>query len=273
MDILTFRKIKQGTYECELNLNALYKDETELEKFNKKWIAFLNSDHWNKKVFKRDGNTIKYSHKSWVPEKNDNRIPILIVAGNPAPQSTSEDVYYAFETNGSEHRFWKILRKLGFIDLPFDLKLMKSTFFDLDYVSPFRIGIDVTFTFPSSASAQSWSGVQGLQKLFGVKALEKIFLSEKVRIQKLVTGFFKDNIVTIIAVQKDAYNMFAKNTYSLNKAVIGKLSSIYDLEGRDFRIYGAPPTRWMYTTKMQSALLQIKKDILNKKTGKNKLSK
>ena len=109
--------------------------------------------------------------------------------------------------------------------------------------------------------------------MFGTKALEKVFIAEKARVQKLADDFFKDDPITIIAIQKDAYNMFAKNTYSLNKAVIGKLSSIYDLEGRDFRIYGAPPTRWMYTTKMQSALLQIKKDILNKKTGKNKLSK
>lgn len=264
MDVLTYRKINQGTYECKLNLNALYGNEAELDKFNTKWIAFFNSDPWNKKVLRRNGNFITYSHKSWVPEKTNDKVPVLIVAGNPAPQSTFEDVYYAFEINGSEHRFWKVLRKLSIIDLPFDLKSMKSTFFDLNYVSPFRIGIDVAFSFPSSASVPLWSGVQGLQKLFGVKALEKIFIAEKTRVQKLTNDFFKDATITIIAVQKDAYNMFAKNTYSLNKAVIGKLSSFYDLEGRDFRIYGTPPTRWMYTKKMQSVLQHIKEEILQK---------
>lgn len=262
MNLLSYRKVQLGTYECELDLGELYKTDSELFKFNERWNIFLNSDHWNKKVLKRNGNKISYFHKSWVPEKIDNKIPILIVAGNPAPQSTFEDVYYAFEINGSEHRFWKVLRKLGFIDLPFDLKSMKPTFFELNYKSPFRIGIDVAFTFPSSASTSTWSGVQGLQKLFGVKAREKIFLSEKIRIHNLVSDFFKDTTATIIAVQKDAYNMFAKDTYSLNKAVTGELSSKYNFKGKNFRIYGTPPTRWMYTTKMQSVLLQIKKDIL-----------
>lgn len=265
MDILICRKIKQGTYECEINLNVLYKSEAELGRFNKRWIAFLNSDQWNQKVLKRAGNIIKYPHKSWVPEKTDNRIPILILAGNPAPHSVSKDIYYAFETNGSEHRFWKVLRKLGFVDLQSNPQSMRSNFFDLNYASPFRIGIEVAFTFPSSASASSWSGVQGLQKLFGAKVLEKIFIAEKNRVQKLVNNFFKNDTITIVAVQKDAYRMFAQNDYSLKKAIKGELISEHNLQGRRFLIYGVPPTRWMYTAKMQSVLQKIKQDILQKK--------
>lgn len=264
MNLLTYKKVQPGTYECKLKLNELFNSDFAFRKFNKRWTAFLNSDPWNKKVFKRDGNIIEYSHKSWVPEKADNRTPILFLAGNPAPQSTYKDIYYAFEMNGTEHRFWKVLRKLGFIDLPFNPQSMKATFFGLNYASPFRVGIDVALTFPSSASAPTWSGVQGLQKLFGGEALKKILFEEKIRLDSLVNNFFKDSPVRIIAVQKNAYDMFAKNIYSLKKAVMGQLISTYHSNGKEFKIYGTPPTRWLYTVKMQAVLLQIKEDILKK---------
>lgn len=260
--MLTFNKNKPGTYDCVLDLGKLYLSNFELKQFDDKWPTFINSDPWNEKVIKRINNKIYYQHKSWVPEKVDDRKPLLILAGNPAPQSTYEDVYYAFEINGSEHRFWKVLRKLDYIDLTFDLEKMKSNFFDLNYDSPFRLGIDVIFSFPSSVSTPAWSGVQGLKKLFGKKAFDKMFDIEKRRLHDLIQRFFVNSQATIIAMQKDAYNSIAQNEYSQHKAVEGKLSSQYTLNCFSYAVYGTPPTRWLYTKKMQSVLTKIRKKIL-----------
>lgn len=147
-----------------------------------------------------------------------------------------KDVYFAYEGGGAEHRFWKVFRELGYIDLFGTDKDIKNKFLNLEYNSPFRLGFEVLYTFPSSASKPKWSGVMGLERLFGKQAIKQILI-----------------------VEKDAYNTVSQNTYNLNLAVNGKLSSEYN--GK-IKIYGTPPTRWLYTNKMKNLLFSIKEKIV-----------
>lgn len=257
--MLNFKKISEYNYECTLNLEELYTPD-ELKTFNIKWNEFYISDDKNKYIFQKRDNEIIYPHKSWIPIKNNGKKTILILAGNPAPHSVWKDKYYSYEGKGKEHRFWKVFRELGFIDLNGNDPNLRSKFINLEYNSPFRIGMEAIFTFPSSASKPKWSGVMGLNNLFGKKALNKIYEIEKTRIEKLIQNFLKKDDL-IIAMQKDAYNSISQNTYNIKQAREGNLKSKY----HNIEIIGTPPTRWLYTNTMRNLLNDIRNEMFNPK--------
>lgn len=256
-DMLNFQILSNSNLLCALNLELLYPAEKDLQSFDHRWQEFFASDLNNRHVFTRKGNIISYPHKFWVPEKDNGRYSLLILFGNPAPHSVMKDVYFAYEGNGVEHRFWKVFRELGFIDLFGNDKDVKNKFLSLEYNSPFRLGFEVLYTFPSTASKPKWSGVMGIERLFGKKAIEHILAFEKQRL-KLVIDRFLGNGGAIIAMQKDAYNAFSNKEYNIKQAVSGRLISYYNDE---VKIYGTPPTRWLYTDKMKNLLLKIKDDM------------
>lgn len=255
--MIKFTKIDVGIYRCLINLTDLY-SETELEKFNKRWEDFFSSDTANAEVFEREGNTITYLHKSWIPSKTDSRIPVLLLFGNPAPHSVRDDIYFSYEGSGGEHRFWKVFRELGYISIDPNPTTIKSNFFNLNYDSPFRLGFDVIYTFPSTPCKPKWSGVAGIERLFGKKVKSQIFEAEKQRIKEVVAEFIEEK-GSLVALQKDAYNSVASDTYSVKEAVDFELKSPFN---NLITIYGTPPTRWLYTNKMKELLKRIKKDIL-----------
>lgn len=252
--MLSFHKIGLGNYECTLDLNLLYPTPAELQRFDEKWEDFYTSDETNQHVLFRKGNIITYPHKSWVPEVASEKPSLLIVAGNPAPHSVWKDIYYAYEEKGLEHRFWKVLRELEYINLYGKDLQIKEKFLNLDYISPFRMGFEVIFTFPSTASKPKWSGVLGLEKLFGRKYLHKLFELEKVRLGTIVDSFFSNSHGQIIAMQKDAYNALSEEQYAINLAVAGKLKGNFN----GTPVTGTPPTRWLHTAKMKDLLRSLK---------------
>lgn len=255
--MLNFQVLSNSNLLCTLNLELLYPAEKDLRSFDHRWQEFFSSDLNNQYVFTRKGNTISYLHKSWVPEKNNGKYSTLFLFGNPAPHSVIKDVYFAFEGNGAEHRFWKVFRELGFIDLFGTDKNIKNKFLNLEYNSPFRLGFEVLYTFPSSASKPKWSGVMGLERLFGKQAIKQILIVERERLKPLIDRFLRNNGV-IIAMQRDAYNAVSQNTYHLDLAVNSKLSSEYN---GNIKIYGTPPTRWLHTKKMKDLLLVLKEKL------------
>lgn len=248
----------EGKLECSIDLNCVYTNE-ELKRFNERWKEFFASDEANNSVIKRSNNLITYSHKSWIPSKKDGRLSILMLFGNPAPHSVRDDIYFSYEGGGTEHRFWKVFRELGYININSNPKTIKQDFFNLMYESPFRLGFEVIYTFPSSASKPKWAGVAGLERLFGKKVMKTMFESEKKRVLPLIREFVK-NGGAVIALQKDAYNSVAQNNYDLKQAVNFELKSVLD---DSIKIYGTPPTRWLYTKKMRDLLRNIKEEILN----------
>lgn len=260
--MIKINEIRRGNFECVIDLDSVYTDK-EIEEFNSRWEEFFASDKANASIFKRNGNSIFYPHKSWIPWKKDNRPSVLMFFGNSASHSVRDDIYFSYEGNGSEHRLWKVFRELGYINIDSNPMTIKKDFFDLKYESPFRLGFEVIYTFPSSASKPKWSGVKGLERLFGKKVMKLMFESEKARVLPLIRKFTKDG-GAIIALQKDAYNSVAQNSYNLKQAINFELKSELD---NSIRIYGTPPTRWLYTKKMKELLRNIKEDILNYSIG------
>jgi hypothetical protein len=254
---LSFEARGEGNIGCTIDLNALYLNTKELEAFNTRWVDFLASDPGHGEVLTRSGNIIMYPHKSWIPTTKNDKPAVVFLFGNPAPHSVVADVYFAYEGKGVEHRFWKVLRELGFVDLHGDDQDIKRRFLSLEYESPFRLGFEVIYTFPSSASKPKWSGVVGVERLFGRKAVATILELEKARLKVILRDFLLDGGV-IVAMQKDAYNAVAQNSYNLKLAADGDLESLFD----GTKVYGTPPTRWLYTTKMKGVLVKIRETLL-----------
>ena len=192
--MITCQELSPGLQECELNLAVLYSSEDERIQFEQKWVDFLPSDPDNVKVFSRTNNdTLTYLTESFIPSLKDDRPPLLLLLGNPASHSVASGMCFAFEGDGREHRFWRVMRETEILDFNKDsdtnnqsglvpIEEKKNRLLSLQYSSPFRISIDVFFSIPSAASHKKWSGVAGLRKLFGSKALKEIArLSEKSR--------------------------------------------------------------------------------------------
>lgn len=255
--MINIKGICQGKVECAIDLCSVFSDE-ELEKFNRRWEEFLASDITNTSVFTRNKNTIFYPHKSWIPYKKNNKPSVLILLGNSASHSVKDDIYFSYEGNSSEHRFWNVFRKLGYININSNPVTIKNDFFNLKYESPFRLGLEVIYTFPSTASKPKWSGVTGLKKLFGKKVMTIMFEFERTRVLPLIREFTKDG-GAVIAMQQDAYNSVAQNTYNKKLADNFELKSVLD---NTLKIYGTPPTRYLYSKKMKSLLSNIKEEIL-----------
>ncbi len=137
--MIQFTNIREGIIECTLDLNGLYTNK-ELEKFNKRWKEFVDTDEANASIIRRIENAIFYTHKSWIPSKKDNRPSVLMLFGNPASHSVRADIYFAYEGKGTEHRFWKVFRELGIVNINTDPQTIKQDFFNLKYDSPFRLG-------------------------------------------------------------------------------------------------------------------------------------
>jgi hypothetical protein len=250
--LLTCRQTNSIKLECEINLDLLFDTSKERERFDQRWDEFLESNPHNPQLFKKNRSRLYYESEQLIPKKRDDRPPLLLVLGNPASQSVANGMFFSFEGNGTEHRFWKdILRRSGSLKLSYDKNLpvdelneiRKKQLFDLAYDSAFRIGLCVFITLPS-APGGPWGGVAGVQKLIGVRALRKLEQEESARVFKLAEEFINPKGAAI-AFQKNAWNCLRSEkdpAYSIGSARAGSLKGT--LKGRnDLALLCVPPTR------------------------------
>jgi len=264
--LLTFRQADSIKLECEIDLCRLFDTKEERERFEDRWDAFLESDTHNPNIFKKSGNRLHYFSEQLIPKKQDNRPPLLLILGNPAGQSITNGMFFSFEGNGKEHRFWKnILKDSGILKLTYDTnlptdqlnKIRKEQLLELTYDSPFRIGLCVLITLPS-APRGAWGGVAGVQKLISAKAFRKLEEEESARVLKLAEEFINPKGAAI-AFQKNAWNSLRSENdpeYNIGAARDGNLKGT--LRGHsDLLLFCVPPTR--LSGPCANALKQLRK--------------
>ncbi|MBU4186348.1 MAG: hypothetical protein KKC23_09170 [Proteobacteria bacterium] len=161
-------------------------------------------------------------------------------------------MFFSFEGDKKEHRFWKhILQPAGIIDLPYDKKLSvsalnkyrKNQLLNLNYKSSFRIGLCVFISIPSVPSGP-WSGIAGVQKLIGAKAMRRLEAEESLRVIECAKKFLAPNGIAV-AFQKNAWNALRSSKdreYKLSLAKDGKLKGRLK-EMINVPLIGVPPTR------------------------------
>ncbi|MDF1513857.1 MAG: hypothetical protein P1S60_08620 [Anaerolineae bacterium] len=273
--MLTCNDIFPGIQRCELNLSLLYPSVSQRQRFEDKWPDFYNSDPDQQNIFSRsDADTLTYITESLIPTHVDSRPPLLFLLGNPASHSVASGIPFAYEQDNKEHRFWRVLRHTGILDLIHDSevnrahainrnRVLKARFFTLQYNSPFRVGIDVFYSMPSAASGQQWSGVAGLRRLLGSAAMRKLARLEEVRLAELMHSFIPVR-GCIFTFQKDAYEGLrapGDPPYSINLAKTGQLSGRCKFNP-GIRLFGCPPTRLMNGKAYQALLMEFKDSAL-----------
>ena len=275
--MLTFQDGTFGRIECALDLAALYSSGSERDRFEARWPDFLASDPETSRVYHRDGDTLRYGTESFVSPCADDRPPLLLMLGNPASHSVVSGICFAYEgNNGREHRFWRGLRETKLLVFDSDAsdpgyqsdwqhaaEVRRRELKDSQYESPFRIGIAVYFSMPSPASAPKWSGVAGLVRLFGLKALRRIAVEEDRRIAQLVQGFMPSG-GHMMTFQSDAYEGLRSDSsprYGMKRALQGSLLGRY-WGNESVLLAGAPPTRAMHWAKCRSALVAYRGSFL-----------
>ncbi len=237
---------------CKIDLDMLLPTESECRNFDDKWASFLSSDKTNKNIFKLRKHVLEYESEQLIPIKRDKRPPLLLILGNPASHSVKEGMFFSFEGNKKEHRFWtRILKPAGVLNLSYDSNLpvkklneqRKKQLLALDYESPFRIGLCVFITIPSAPGGK-WGGVAGVQKLIGIRALRLLEIGETKRIQLCVKKFIGTN-GKVVVFQKNAWNALRSSKdpeYKLALAKDGKLKGRLK-EMTKIPLLGVPPTR------------------------------
>jgi len=251
-NFLAWRKSKGCTIDCKINLNLLFEEKEERERFNAKWKYFIASDPDNKKVYKKNGSILSYKSEQLIPTKTDKRPPLLLVLGNPATHSVETGMFFSFEGDRKEHRFWsRILKPAGVLDLPFEPgqsveklnKQRRDALFNLKYESPFRIALSVIISMPS-APGGPWGGIAGVQKLIGAKAMRRLEQAETERVLECAKKFVTPK-GAVIAFQKNAWiNLCSENNpkYDIMLAREGKLKG-YLIENQKIPLLCVPPTR------------------------------
>lgn len=252
--ILSYHQKDPVKLLCEIDLKKLFPASApkERDRFNNKWKDFLKSDPCNKEIFERKRDLLKYQSEQLIPSKSDDRPPLLLILGNPASHSVKARMFFSFEGDKKEHRFWKnILKPSGVLNLPYNDKLSfealnesrKKQLLNLKYKSPFRIGLCVYISIPSGASGK-WSGIAGVQKLIGAKAMRRLEIEETRRVVECAKKFLSPNGIAV-AYQKNAWNGLKSNEdipYRQEDAKKGKL--IDTLKGMpNIPLLCVPPTR------------------------------
>jgi len=250
--LLTYEIEDSVKLYCEIDLNKLLPTQSERRRFEDKWEFFLNSDKANEEIFELRSHTLCYESEQLIPSKKDKRPPLLLVLGNPASHSVKEGMFFSFEGDRKEHRFWKnILKPAGVLNMSFNSNLSvkvlnkqrKEQLIDLEYKSPFRIGLCVFISIPSAPGGK-WGGIAGIQKLIGIKALRMLEIEETRRIQACAEKFIGQN-GKVVVFQKNAWNALCSDgdpKYRIDLAKKGLLNG--NLENpTGIEILGVPPTR------------------------------
>jgi hypothetical protein len=251
-NLLTWKKTKGCTIECEIDLGVLFEGKDERERFDGKWKEFIASDSDNKKVIRKRSNKLIYKSEQLIPTKKDKRPPLFMIFGNPAPNSVEKGMFFSSKNKGKENRFWKfVLNPACLLDLPFDTSQSveklnakrRQSLFNLNYDSPFRISLGVFISIPSAPSGK-WGGVTGVQRLIGTKALKRLEAAEKGRVLECSRRFLNPN-GAVITFQKNAWNGLRSNDdppYNIDLAKTGKLKGKLR-DNPDIQLFGIPPTR------------------------------
>lgn len=138
--VLTYSQPKPGALKCTLDLSILYPTDQERSKFKSRFAEFVKSEPYCSQVYSLEADKLIFLSEQLIPKKSDSRIPLLMVFGNPTPRSVREGMFFSFEGDNKEHRFWKhIMEKSGIIDFRLDHRCRFSEWMSKKEEGIFRI--------------------------------------------------------------------------------------------------------------------------------------
>jgi hypothetical protein len=266
--MLKYTQTDSVRLDCTIDLTVLFKTVKERDNFDRKWPEFLTADPYNGKVYTLQGDTLCYKSENLIPAKKDSRSPLLLLLGNPASHSVYSRMFFAFEKNEKEHRFWKFILKNAGLDFTSNISSIndrnaerRRQLVNLDYDLPYRVGFSVFFSLPSGASGEH-SGVEGIKWLLGVKALRRLENEEKKRFDENISQFMPYG-GTVLTFQKNAWNKLkCRDSPEYKRKIVHMVGMMSDLGNRsDIALGVVPSTRYpsLSSLRIISCLNQSKK--------------
>ena len=265
-----FEDIESGMQRVVLDTRELYPNYEEHRQFEDRLREFLKVDTISKIVEYDDG-LLSYLTESVIPTKQDSRPPLLLLFGNPAPNSVRNKCFFATEKGKRAHQFWPVLEKAGIISFENtneDINAFRTkSLFDPNYKSSFRVGLAVFYSMPSPASDPRWGGVAGLSKLFGARAFQDITSCEKKRVEGIIKEFIGDDTRgAVVVFQKDAY--LGVKDYESQESLVAEEGKRCVVEARcscsDVRLFRMPITRFISASWYARFLRQVRHYLLGK---------
>jgi hypothetical protein len=177
--LLEWKDIGDGKLKVKLDLKRLYGYSEELtSNFRERYSKLLDKHPETAIITQLRGNILEYESEQIIPEKKGNMKPLLLLFGNPASHSVVSGMFFSSRGRNKEreHQIWKVLREKHILDFYNENKITnnsernefrKSAIYNLEYSTPYKIGLAVYYSMPSPASGDYGYIRPGLNKLFG----------------------------------------------------------------------------------------------------------
>ncbi len=274
-NLLEMRPLSPGVFEVALDLKVFYPDPAARYRFRIRCEEFIRAQGTYSTIFDLRHDKLTYHTEQLIPTRSDPRPSLLLLFGNPASHSVHAGMFFSFEGEGRQHRFWKVLASTGLLVLrendlsSADLSVaarnqaMRHALLTAEYDSPFKLGFAVRFTIPSNASGSPWAGVAGLHRLFGREEMRRIGEWELERVERRVREFVTSD-GAVLTFQKDAYSALkavSSPEYSLQDAWAGRLIGTCR-RCADTMLLCSPPTRYSNSKDFSKLLVAFRDHVL-----------
>lgn len=249
--------------QCSLAIGPLFPDTADRRGFHTRLDQFLAAAEFMQQIVHVDGDVLRFESESFLPPEHvSGRPSLFFIVGNPAPESVARRAMYAYEGNGTrQHRFWKVMHSTGVLRFSegdpdtYSPDEKMERLFTGRYNSPFNLHI-VPFFSLSSPPGGTWSGVAGLQRLFG-KQFPALVQMELALLKDLLASRLR-NGDSVLVSQKDAYMAIKPEAAPDYDAKVLRASALTSLYGDlDVTLACIPPTRLFYSTATRSVLTSL----------------
>lgn len=253
--------------KCSFSWGELYQRDADKQAFLKRLDAFTEADPAAEKIIRVSDFGINYSSESYVPPTVDpNKANLVLVLGNPAPESVAMGAMFAYENHGKRHhRFWRILDEVGLLRFPenpdmLDPHTKMEMLYANEFDAPYNTFIVPFYSFPTPPGGE-WNGVAGVRKLFG-SAFPAIAAQDTERVQAFFDTYIHDGD-SILAFQKDAFvalNDTQEAPVPYNYRNLLQQPAISDFRtrnGANANLICMLPTRLMHSGQTKGALSRL----------------
>lgn len=256
--------------EYTLSLDQLYTTTRHIAQFKERYAQLCNDVPEIADICTLDNLTMHYESSSYVSQRRDPaKKNLVIVLGNPAPESLKLNALFAYESNKQRyHRFWNVLDETGILQFPRPPQnLMPEEKMDLlfsqQFLSPFNIFILPFYSFATPPGGP-WAGVNGLKRLFS-NAFAQIENYEIKKIHAFCQKYLRHDDIMLI-FQKDAFicispeekNKGAKNKYDYRELLKAPIHTTIELNSENtINLMCMLPTRLLHAQSTKDALRRL----------------
>jgi hypothetical protein len=244
-------------------IDQLFDSDEAYAAFSDRFARFMASTPHAENIMSLANGELYYRSESFIPPYIDEtKSNMLLVLGNPAPESIAMEAMFAYEgQKGRYHRFWRVLSDTGvlqFAEHPdqLDPQEKMNRLYTGEYDSPCNVFITPFYSFPTPPGGE-WNGVAGVRRLFG-SAFSQLEQQDLQRMQQLCQEHVRSGDA-ILAFQKDAFVNLAGTqsnppAYNYRELLQRPLACSFAAEDGEAQLLCVLPTRLLHSKQTKNVL-------------------